>query len=215
MKYTALIFDFDYTLADATPAIVECANYGLSRLGYQHRSADEIRKTVGMTLEETFHTLTGCADGEACRQFRDLFREKADAVMAYNTVLFPDTVPVLTKLKEAGIKTGIVTSKYHYRIDQVLHKYAVMHLIDLIVGFEDVPTAKPSPEGLLKAIDALNVEKDRVLYVGDTTIDAKAALNASVAFAAVTTGATAAAEFEAYPHVAIAINLTKLMEKLI
>ncbi|MFR2408354.1 MAG: HAD family hydrolase [[Clostridium] symbiosum] len=46
-----------------------------------------------------------------------------------------------------------------------------------------------------------------MLYVGDSTVDAKTAENAKIDFAAVLTGATTAAELEQFSHVCIAEDL--------
>jgi len=212
MYYNAVIFDFDFTLADAAAGIVECVNSALCHLGYQSKKVDDIKKTVGMTLKETFQILTGNSDNITSEKFVTLFKEKADIIMTNNTVLYPDTVVTLDNLKKSDIKIGIVTSKLHYRIDEVLAKYSIVHLIDYIVGFEDVKTAKPLPEGLYKAVQHLNVDKSNVLYVGDSLIDAQTAINAGVNFLAVTTGTTTAADFRKYDHVAIIENLTQLFD---
>lgn len=214
MPYQAYIFDFDFTLADATPGIVASVNHALQGLGYPPAGVEPIRRTVGMTLQETFATLTGCTDEASAARFRALFKERADEVMTDRTVLLPGVAGVLAALKKAGAKTAIVTSKFHYRIDQALAKHGCAHLVDCIVGLEDVTAAKPSPEGLRRAMAALGVEPGGVLYVGDSTIDAKAAQSAGVDFAAVTTGTTGAADFDALPRVAVADGLPGLFAAL-
>jgi phosphoglycolate phosphatase len=210
-KYTTFIFDFDFTLADATPGIVESVNYALAQAGFEAKDRDSIRKTVGMTLRETFYKLTGALEEGAAEQFVADFMVMADRVMADNTVLFDDTIAILEKLKSDGCNTAIVTSKLHRRIAEVLANYGISDMIDYIVGFEDVDAAKPSPEGLLKAIDHFGVSRRSVLYVGDTLIDATTAASASVDFAAVVTGTTAEHEFSGLPHICVSRNLTELM----
>ena len=79
--------------------------------------------------------------------------------------------------------------------------------VDIIVGAEDVKIEKPDPEGLLIAAGYFGVGKEHVLYVGDSTVDAKTAENAKIDFAAVLTGATTAAELEQFSHVCIAEDL--------
>ncbi|MCL2367866.1 MAG: HAD family hydrolase [Oscillospiraceae bacterium] len=212
MKYTTYIFDFDFTLADAGAGIIASANHALKQLGFPESDPEDIRQTVGMTLHDTFTALTGVQDEELREKFTFTFKRKADEIMTDNTVLFADTIDVLRRLKKENCKTAIVTTKDHYRIDEVLEKYDIPELIDYIVGFEDVVATKPSPEGLFKTIAHLDVEKSVALYVGDSLIDANAALNASMDFGAVITGTTPASEFQALPHVCIARNLTELME---
>ncbi len=214
MSYSAYVFDFDFTLADATPGIVASVNYGLEELGYPPAGVEPIRRTVGMTLKDTFAVLTGCNDEDTAVRFAALFRARADEVMTDNTTLLPGVAEVLAHLKAGGAKTAIVTSKFHYRIDQALAKHGCTHLIDHIVGLEDVAEAKPSPEGLLRAMDALGVGRGGTLYVGDSLIDARTAQNAGVDFAAVTTGTTVAGEFAGLPHVAVAGSMSALFTAL-
>lgn len=205
--YRAVIFDFDYTLGDSTGGIAASVNYGLDKLGYGERSVDEIRKTIGLSLKETFFALTGSGDESRAEQFAEYFKEKADEVMAASAVLYPEAVGVLPKLKEAGCKIGIVTTKFHYRIDQILGKYRMNSLVDLIVGAEDVKLEKPDPEGLLWAVGQLCADKSQVLYVGDSPVDAETAERAEVDFAGVLTGTARQADLARYRHVCISEKL--------
>ena len=97
MKYLACLFDFDYTLGDATEGIVASVNYALHRLNLPAAQREEIRKTVGLTLSETFEQLTGISDPAICTQYLGCFREKADEIMTVNTKLFPDTIRILRR----------------------------------------------------------------------------------------------------------------------
>ena len=132
---------------------------------------------------------------------------QADKLMTANTVLFPETLDVLSKLKEKGAKIGIISTKYRYRIMELLGKKLPEGFLDIIVGGEDVKTPKPSPEGLMFAINHLGLDKNDVLYCGDSTVDAETALNAGVDFAGVLHGMTTRCELEAYPHVKIMDSL--------
>lgn len=214
MKYSVFLFDFDFTLADASDGIVESANYALGKLGFAPKEREEIRKTVGMTLKEEFAVFTGCHDENLAGQFVEFFKEKADEVMTAKTVFLQDALETLKRLKNSGIKTGIVTSKLRYRIVDAFAKNNEPDLVSLIIGFGDVAEAKPSPLGLLKAIEMLGVSKEKVLYIGDSIIDAKAAMNAGVDFSAVTTGTTSRTDFEAEPHVFIGGSLTEILNEL-
>jgi phosphoglycolate phosphatase len=213
MKYLAAIFDFDYTLGDSTDGIITCVNDALARMNVPASPADEIRKTIGLTLPEMFMRLTGVQDAGQGTQFFRLFMEKADEVMTGSTELFPDTVPLLSWLKQNGVKTGIVTTKFHYRITAVLEKFGVQELVDVIVGYEDVQNPKPHPEALLLAVKTLGVPKDKVIYVGDSLVDAKITQNAQIDFIAVTSGTTKAEQFAGYPHRAIAGSLQEIHDR--
>ena len=183
-------------------------------MGFEEKRSDEIRKTVGMALKQVFSALTGIFDELLADQFTAYFKEMVDEIMTDSTLLFADTIESLAKLKANRFKTAIVTNKFRYRIEEVLRKYDIVELIDFIVGFEDVDAAKPSPIGLLKAVHYLTDTRKNVLYIGDSLIDAGTAVNASIDFAAVTTGTTGHTDFEKLPHVFIAKSLKNLFENI-
>ena len=190
MKYRAVLFDFDYTLGDSTKGIVLSANAALQRMGLEAQSEEAIRRTVGLSLRDTYRALTGDENPQAADSFAAFFREKADQVMAESAVLYPSVPPLLKALRSQGLRTGVVTTKFRYRILQILGKYGLTDALDCIVGAEDVKEEKPSPEGILLAMERLGMRKEEILYVGDSAVDAAAAERAGVAFAGVLTGTT-------------------------
>lgn len=213
--YKAVIFDFDYTLGDSSKGIERSTNYAMEQLGYEKKSQAEIRKTIGLSTKDTFYALTGEQDAERAALFAKYFKEKADMIMVDNTSLYPVTQEVLEKLRKSTVKVGIVTTKFHYRIDQILSRFSMNDAIDLVVGCEDVKIEKPNPEGLLWAIQQMNVGKTEVLYVGDSWVDAQTAQNAGVDFAGVLTGMNTREDFEKYPYVCVAEDLSGVYEYLL
>lgn len=211
MNYTTYLFDFDYTLADSSRGIVTCFRNVLTRHGYTEVTDDDIKRTIGKTLENSFSILTGVTDAGQLAGFKTEYRKEADTHMTVNTVLFLETKSVLTALKDSGARIGIISTKYRFRIKELLDQHFPEDFIDIIVGGEDVKTAKPSPEGLLLAIKRLHVSKTDTLYIGDSTIDAETAQAAGVDFAGVTHGVTTAKELEKYPHRKIMSTLEELL----
>lgn len=207
MKKRAVIFDFDYTLGDSTQGIVLSINYGLLQTGYAQKEVAKIRPTIGMSLKDTFIRLTKSESLPEAALFARYFKERADQIMTENTRLYDETPILLGRLKKAGYKTGIVTTKYHHRIDQILKKFELAHLVDVIVGGDEVKKEKPDPEGLLLALARLGVKPEEAWYIGDTLIDAKAAEGAGVEFIGVLTGTTTKAEFQQHKQVAILANV--------
>ncbi|HLW10794.1 MAG TPA: HAD-IA family hydrolase [Fermentimonas sp.] len=210
-NYDTYIFDFDYTLADSSKGIIYCFNHVLEKHGFNNISEERIKRTIGMTLQNSFKVLTGENDMDKIFAYVKEYVKTADGCMTDNTVLFPETTEVLETLKENGVKLGIVSTKYRYRIKEVLDREFECNLIDVIVGGEDVTTHKPSPEGLLLAIDKLNSNKNRCLYIGDSTIDAETAQAAGVDFYGVLNGATTRDELSKYPNIMIAKDLNNLL----
>lgn len=212
MNYTTYLFDFDYTLADSSRGIVTCFRNVLTRHGYTDVTDEAIKRTIGKTLEESFSILTGITDPDRLTAFRKEYGKEADTHMTVNTVLFLETKSVLLALKDAGAAIGIISTKYRFRIQELLDLHFPGNFFNVIIGGEDVKAHKPSPEGLLLAIKQLHATKAETLYIGDSTIDAATAKAAGVDFAGITHGVTTAEELSKYPHRKIMKSLEELLE---
>ena len=214
MEIRAIIFDFDYTLADSSQGVVKCVNSALHDLNLPQALPEAICMTIGMSLAETFLKLSGQEHAERSQEFARHFKRYADEIMADLTVLYPAVASVARSLRRQGKKLGIVSTKFRYRIESLLQRENVRDLFDVIVGGEDVASHKPDPEGLKQAMADLGCLPAQVLYVGDSVVDAETAKRAQTAFIAVLSGVTDQKAFEGYPLIAVIENLSQLPEKL-
>ena len=210
-----VLFDFDYTLGDTTNGIVLSAQYALGQMGEEERTYKEIKKTIGLSLSETYKKLTGNMDEARADRFFDLFKEKADEVMVDSAELYPGVKEMLVILREQGYRLGIVTTKFAYRVQNIMKKFDAEDLFDVIIGVGDVTKVKPDPEGLLLAVERLGVKKEDVLYVGDSFVDAQAAEAAWMKFAGVLTGNTTREAFEQYPQESISETVVDFYRTLL
>ena len=211
MKYRCYLFDFDYTLADSEKGIVGCFHTTLRKLGYEDVPDESIRRTIGLPMEEAIRRIAGIETAAECESFLVNYRREADEKMTPNTHFYPETVPLLEKLRSLGAGVAVISTKTRHRIMEKFLADDAAHLIDFVIGCEDVETLKPSPEGILAACRRFGAETSEVIYTGDNTVDAEAAQAAGVDFAAVLTGTTERAAFEALPHVKIMKNLGELL----
>lgn len=210
----ALLFDFDYTLADSSIAVVQCANHALTGMGLEPASPNAICRTIGLSLPDTLVALAGEQHRSRSLEFRMLWRELSDQIMVRDTKLLPGMVEALEPLREKGLRLGIVSTKYRSRIEAVLDREKAAYLFDTIVGGEDVAEHKPHPEGLLRALEQLGLAAAAALYIGDSTTDAAAAKRAGVEFIAVLSGVTQEADFAVHQTRAILGGLSGLKELL-
>jgi phosphoglycolate phosphatase len=214
MEFQAILFDFDYTLADSSRGVVRCVNDALRDLGLPPALPDAIYPTIGMSLTDTFVRLVGPARAGQGPEFARRFKHHADQAMADLTVLYPMVDPVVRLLRRQGKKLGIVSTKFRYRIEGLLQRDNLRDLFDVIVGGEDVAGHKPDPEGLRRAMAELHCSPPQVLYVGDSVIDAETARRAGVSFVAVLSGVTGRGEFSGYPDIKIIESLAQLPQRL-
>lgn len=211
MKYKAVLFDFDYTLADATDAIHQAFVYALTTMGYPAPDRETVRHTIGMVVTEAYTMLTGDATAQGQEKFYSLFHPLSGALQGQGQVeLFPGAVELLEGLKAAGLSAGLVSTKNAAVLQAVAQIKGLSGLLQVTVGGGTVPSHKPDPEGLWWAMEKLGVKREEVLFCGDTTIDAQTAQNAGVDFCAVLNGTTPAEDFTAYPSVHIAPGLWDL-----
>ena len=218
MRYQGVFFDFDYTLGDSTPAIVEGYRLGFAALGLEPPTADQVRHTVGLTLEDGYSLITGDHDRSRQEAFHYTFRHTVgvDAqaagrtLMIEGTTLFPGAVELLQALEGEGVRTAIVSTKPGDTIRRIFQHQGRLDLLDVVIGGDEVRRAKPDPEGLGMALERLRLRPEQVLFCGDTVIDAATAQAGGCEFCAVLNGTTEASAFEKFPHVHIARDLADL-----
>ena len=210
MKFKAVLFDFVYTLGDATESIVAGFRHAFAEMGLPEPTEAAIRSTVGYLLKDEYTMLTGDSDPERQETFVRLFQEVCRPMQPRTTRLLPGARELLEALKKEGVPMGIITSKRDSALQAVLEALNIRDMFALTISGDQVHAPKPDPAGLLRAMETLGVAGDEVLYCGDTVLDAGTAQRAGTHFAAVTTGTTPAGDFADYPCDHVARDLTDL-----
>lgn len=210
----AVVFDFDYTLADSSEGCVECVNYALKEMRLDNYPAEAICRTIGLSLKETLVTLAGNHVAERGAEFHRLFVQRADQVMVDLTVMYESAAAAIPALWESGLRLGIVSTKYRYRIEQVLERENLRRYFDVVIGGEDVEEHKPHPAGLFEAIRRLECVPSTSVYVGDSLVDAEVAKRAAVPFVAVLSGVTPEDHFHTYKPIGTLKDVSELPKLL-
>lgn len=86
---------------------------------------------------------------------------------------FPETIDTLSKLKQRGIKTGILTD-VAYGMDNKFSLQDIALLadyIDIALTSVDVGFRKPNGAGFLRLLEYFGIRPDEMLYVGDEEKD--------------------------------------------
>ena len=210
---SAVIFDFDYTLADSSEGIIQSIAYALGALGLPGVSDDQARRTIGLSLPDTLVALHGPEAAPQADAFSRLFIASSDRVMVEMTDLLPATRGTLATLRQRGFPLGVVSTKYRYRIEGVFERDAIS-AFSTIVGGEDVHAHKPDPESLWLALARMEQRPETVLYVGDSETDGQAAQRAGMPFCAVLSGVTLQSALAQYAPVAILTDVGGLVDLL-
>lgn len=102
----------------------------------------------------------------------------------FNEILRDDTVylnfKLLQKLKEKGLKIGIVSTSKRKFIDLILSNLNQKNLFEIIIAREDVDELKPSPEAYKKALEISKVSSDQCIAVEDSNRGIESAIKAGI-----------------------------------
>lgn len=182
MNIETVLFDLDGTLLDTNEIIRKSFIHTFNLYNIPYREKD-LTEYNGPPLRETFLALDPEKGEEMVREYRKFNIENHDKYVS----LFPNAIETLKSLKEAGIKTAIVTNKMR---DVTLLGLKLTGLDEYfsperIISLSDVSVGKPDPEGIIKAMDILKSERSSSLIVGDSYHDLEAGQAAGIQTAGV------------------------------
>jgi pyrophosphatase PpaX len=184
----AALFDFDGTLVDTTEMIFQSMRHATSSvLGRDDYSREELLANVGQPLPRQMEILDAEKSELLLEAYRAHHEEHHDALIAE----FPGVDEALYRLRAAGVRVVVVTSKRRRSVEMALAKFPGLDLVvDLFVTMEDTTEHKPHPEPLLKGLElAGDVPREKAVYVGDSPFDVQAAKAAGLTSVAVSWGA--------------------------
>ena len=185
---SAALFDFDGTLVDTTEMIFQSMRHATSSvLGRDDLSREELLANVGQPLPRQMELFDAEKADLLLEAYRTHHEEHHDALIAE----FPGVDEALNRLRTAGVRIIVVTSKRRRSVEMALEKFPGLGLVvDLFVTLEDTTEHKPHPEPLLKGLElAGDVPRDNAVYVGDSPFDVQAAKAAGLRSVAVSWGA--------------------------
>lgn len=178
-----IIFDLDGTLIDSKVDIATSVNLTLADLGLPRRSHEEIYSFVGDGVKRLLRLSVGEDDLEQYEEALHVFRGHYLAHCLDTTRFYPGIAEVLDHFRE--VPKAVATNKalvYTLRILDGLG--ASRHFVG-IEGGENGYGLKPDCGMVVKLIGEAAASPERVLMIGDSTNDVKAARAAGVRACAV------------------------------
>ncbi|MGN0365744.1 MAG: HAD family hydrolase [Suilimivivens sp.] len=178
MKYKQIVFDVDGTLMNNEFAVL-CS--------FQ----DTIREVTGKTMEmEELKFCLGIPGESAISQLGIEDTSGTLELWVRKLAKYEDTVRVfegipelLERLKKAGYKMGIVTSRTRELQDEDFKNRSIRTYFETVVCADECITPKPTAGPLLKYMELTGTECRELLYIGDSIYDLECAENAGVDFA--------------------------------
>lgn len=213
-KYKAVIFDFDDTLVE-TRLIKWAHHKAVAKKFYNIDLSEEILlKHWG----KPFHVLL-----QELYQYSDTLEN----MMVANTSirndflkkLYPGSVKVVTTLLNNNIRVGLLSAaNQKFVIDDLKRFNFPLDRFSVIQGPDDTEVHKPNPEVFSLIFNKLSkegIQKEEIVYVGDSLIDLQAAHGADIDFIAITTGLYSKTDFKKHGAKVIVKNIREVTKKII
>jgi pyrophosphatase PpaX len=180
--YRGILFDLDGTLVDSLQLILSSYRHTMQQHLGNAPPDDDWLETMGTPLREQLRRF---ADGPA--QLEQMFR----TYIAHNEAnhrrlirTFPGMADTVRRLRSAGYRLGVVTSKIREHAIRELRTCRLDGLFHGLVSASDVTRPKPDPEPIQLGLESIDVAAADCLMVGDSLFDLRAARAAGVDTAA-------------------------------
>lgn len=177
-----LIFDLDGTLIESKWDIATAVNLTLSEIGLPTRPQEEIFSFVGDGIKRLLRLAVGEERQAAYDDALRVFRGHYLAHCLDRTRFYPGVETVLTHF--ADKHKAVATNKSLEYTTKILEGLGAHHFA-YVVGGDNGYGLKPEPGMLVKVMEALNVDRERTVLVGDSTNDINGGHNAGIRVCAV------------------------------
>lgn len=191
------IFDFDGTLMDTSSVILATIKATIEEMGLPRKSDDECRAIIGIRTDEAGKYLYPDLD-ISNSAFARVFRSNYDRLKKNACEkTFPGVMETLSKLRAEGCGLAIASSRRLASLHDYLDGLGIRGWFEMVVGADSVTNGKPSPEPVLKVLNALDWDAEHTLVVGDADVDIMMGNAAGCRTCAVTYGNGSIASLEA------------------
>ena len=207
-----LILDLDGTLLNTIADMAVSTNYALSLCGFPTHDTSAYKFFIGNGINKLFERVlpVGEKTPENILLLRQHFLEYYGVHNTELTVPYDGIPELLQRFQDAGIKLAVASNKYHKATQKlILHFFPTIEFIAVFGNREGVAT-KPDPTIVFDILEIAKIEKEKVLYIGDSGVDMQTAQNAGVDACGVTWGFRPRAEMEAFSPRYIVDNPTDI-----
>lgn len=188
-SYQCLVFDLDGTLANTAEDIAESANEVLRYFQLPVKPLFEVIPAIGHGVHDLLGKLLPpdiCSNGRFEKAVA-IFKEHYEKYCVQKTKLYPKVREVLSGPLYPCPK-AIVTNKPHHLTEIILDKLQITDYFDPIIGTGRHFPPKPNKDSMVSILNQYGISPDKLLFIGDSKVDAQTAKNAGVDFGWVSYG---------------------------
>lgn len=177
-----VIFDLDGTLLNSIADLAVAVNQALEKCGFPTHEEDAYRFMVGDGVMKLFERALpeGEKSEENVLRIRENFIPFYEVHNADLSRPYDGMLELLAELKRRGIKMAVASNKYHSATLKLVAHYFCDTPFEIVLGNREGVPVKPNPQIVEEILAHTGVAKSEVLYVGDTNVDMRTAINAAV-----------------------------------
>ena len=195
-----VIFDLDGTLLDTVEDLGNATNYALRQCGFPERPINDYYTLCGRGIYNLFRGAVpeGQDTEENIKAMAGHFLRHYDANMCKCTVPYPGIAEMMHRITKAGVIPALASNKYQEGAEKLIHHFfGDIHFLKILGQREGQPI-KPDPAIVHQIMsERPDINKDEVMYVGDSDVDMKTGAKAGVRTVGVTWGFRSRKELEA------------------
>ena len=184
MRFRGVLWDMDGTVLDTLEDLAAAVNVSLRRFSLRSASMEAVRAGLGNGAAHLISCVCPEARREAVLAF---YKPWYDAHCNIHTRPYAGILPLMERLKAAGVRQAIISNKPDPAVQELAKSY-FPGLLDSAVGESPSVRRKPNPDAVLAAVEQMGLTVADCVYVGDTEVDLATAKNAGMACIAVSWG---------------------------
>ncbi len=175
----AVLFDLDGTLVNSLDDLADSANYALSQFGFPTHETEKYKYFVGNGMPKLIERVLpqDSRDEETKQKVLECFMQYYRVHFVDKTVAYDGIDELLNSLKAMGVKIAIVSNKVQEMAVTVAEKI-FGNSFEIVCGKQKGFPTKPDAALTLKVMQDLSVTPEECVFVGDSGMDAAAAVNA-------------------------------------
>ena len=188
MPCQTAIFDLDGTLLDTLEDLYRAVNIALDTHSLPLRTRDEVRSFVGDGVEMLIRrALPAGSDEETVSLVLSVFKTTYASICRDNTKPYDGIIPMLTALREGGIRVAVVSNKFDAATKALCSEY-FGELVEVAIGERAGIRKKPAPDTVFEVLRLLKLPAASAIYIGDSDVDIETARAADMPCISVTWG---------------------------
>lgn len=178
LRWPVVLFDMDGTLTDSAPGIIDGIMWAVDQVGYPPISEEQLSTMIGPPLIDSLTNTLHMPGDLAQATLSVYFRRYSERGWAMNEV-FPGIIELLQRLRAAGARLGVATSKSEHFALKILAEFGLAEFFEAVGTASADGSRKTKSDSIRHALAEMGVPThsadaggtDGVVLVGDRRHD--------------------------------------------